>query len=60
MKLLSDEQVREFITNGFIVLQPDVDPSLHAHIDRQVQATFTYESWFGNNIGARILSLIHI
>ena len=60
MKLLSDEQVREFITNGFIVLQPDVDPSLHAHIDRQVQATFTYESWFGNNIGARIPALFDI
>ncbi|MDA0788515.1 MAG: HEAT repeat domain-containing protein [Proteobacteria bacterium] len=60
MTQLSDEQVRRFITNGFIVLQPDVAPETHVGIDRQIQAAFTDEGWFGNNIGARIPALFEI
>ena len=60
MTQLSDEQVRQFITNGFIVLQPDVAPEIHAGIDHQAQTAYTDEGWFGNNIGARIPALFDI
>jgi HEAT repeat protein len=56
-KLLSDEQVREFIANGFVRLQPDVDESVHGDIDRLLRHTTQHESWLGNNVAARIPKL---
>ena len=59
-KLLSDAEVQEFIVNGFIVIQPDVDPTLHASIDRQLQNAWENESWYGNNITSRVPDLHRI
>ena len=53
-KLLTDDQVREFITNGFLVLEPDVDAALHASIDEQVRCALEHDLWYGNNITARV------
>jgi len=53
-KLLNDEQVREFITNGFIRLQADVALATHTAIDKQLRQTFADESRLGNNIVSRI------
>ena len=59
-KLLNDDQVREFIANGFLRLTPDVDPSLHVEIDALVRYACEKESWYGNNIVSRIPKLHHI
>ena len=59
-KLLSDDQVREFIANGFLRLKPDVDPALHVEIDALVRYACEKESWYGNNIVSRIPKLHHI
>ena len=59
-KLLGDDQVREFIANGFLRLTPDVDPSLHVEIDALVRYACEKESWHGNNIVSRIPKLHHI
>ncbi len=59
-KLLSDAEVREFIVNGFIVIQPDVEPALHESIDHQLQNAWENESWYGNNIVSRVPDLHQI
>lgn len=60
MKLLSDAEVREFIVNGFLVIEPDVDPALHGSIDRQLANAWENESWYGNNIVSRVPDLHQI
>ncbi len=53
-RLLTDTQVREFIVNGFITLQPDVAPEVHAEVHKMLEFSFEHESWLGNNIVSRI------
>ena len=52
--LLTDEQVREFIVNGFLVLKPDVDQSVHQEIDTLLRYSYEHETWLGNNVVSRI------
>ena len=54
LKLLSDDQVREFIANGFLRITPDVEGGLHKDIDALLRYAVEQESWYGNNILARI------
>ena len=58
--LLSDEEVRQFIVNGFLVITPDVDPSVHASIDARLNDVWANESWYGNNIVSRVPELHEI
>ena len=51
---LSDEQVREFIANGFVRLTPDVDDGLHREIEASLRFAVENEGWHGNNILPRI------
>ena len=53
-KLLNDEQVREFIANGFLRLTPDVDAGVHKRIEALLRYSVEQESWYGNNILSRI------
>lgn len=53
-KLLTDEQVQEFIVDGCIALQPDVDVSVHRSIDEQVRYAVEKEFHPGNNIVSRV------
>ena len=53
-KLLTDEQVQQFIVDGCISLQPDVDPSVHQSIDTQVREAVEKEFHPGNNIVSRV------
>ena len=56
-KLLNDEQVREFIANGFLRLTPDVSPALHQNIEATLRRAVEEEAWYGNNILARVPSM---
>lgn len=54
MKLLSDDQVRQFITDGCLSFQPEVDPELHAVIDEKLRFATEQEYPVGNNLMARV------
>lgn len=54
MKLLSDDTVRQFIVDGCISLEPDVDDEIHATIDRRLRRYIATESHLGNNVVSRI------
>ena len=54
IQLLNDQQVQEFIEEGWLRLQADVDPSLHEHIDERLRYATEREYAMGNNIVARI------
>ena len=53
-KLLTDDQVRQFITNGFLRLTPDVDPSVHVEVEALLRFAMEKEGWYGNNILSRV------
>ena len=59
-KLLTDDQVRQFITNGFLHLTPDVDPSTHVEVAALLQFAIEKESWYGNNILSRIPKMYRV
>ena len=59
-KLLSDDQVREFIANGFLRLTPDVDPSVHVEVAALMRFAIEKESWYGNNILSRIPKMYRV
>ena len=54
MPLLSDENIREFIVNGFLIIKPNVEPSIHKEIDSLLRFITENEFLMGNNIMARI------
>ena len=60
MKLLDDEQVREFIANGFVRLTPDVDASVHKEVDALLRFAVERENWYGNNILSRIPKMYRV
>ena len=59
-KLLDDESVREFVTNGFVRLTPDVPPGVHDGIDRLLRFACEEETWYGNNILARVPQMYEV
>lgn len=53
--LLSDEQVRRFIADGFIVLDSCLPDALHAGITRELHFSLKQESkWLGDNLLPRV------
>ena len=58
--LLNDEQIRKFICDGYLILQPSVDPSIHDLIDEKFCWLAANEPNPGNNILARLPELTHI
>ena len=54
LKLLTDDQVREFIANGFLRLTPDVAPNIHKEIEALLRFAMEKEGWYGNNILSRV------
>ena len=54
MQLLNDHQVSQFITDGMITLQPDVDPELHQTIEEKLRFATEHEFPAGNNILSRV------
>lgn len=59
-KLLDDEAVRAFVTNGFVRLTPDVPADVHAEIDRLLRFACEEETWYGNNILARVPKMYEV
>ena len=55
--LLTDEEVRQYITDGCIALTPDVEPSLHTSIDESVRFAIEREFPMGNNVVSRVPDL---
>ncbi len=55
--LLSDEDVRRFIVDGYLLLQTDQTPEFHRRIDERLREVTEHEAWHGNNIVARIPTL---
>ncbi len=55
--LLADEQMRQFIANGYVVLRPSVPDSVHQVIDAKFDFFNEYEFNPGNNILPRIPEL---
>ena len=57
MKLLSDEQVRHFIVDGFVRVKPEISPALHRQVDEMLRVSEEKEFHYGNNIVSRIPSI---
>ena len=57
MTLLNDHEVQEFITNGFLRLQPDVDHEIHENINQKLRYATEHEFPMGNNIVSRVPAL---
>ncbi len=49
-KLLTDDEVARFITDGYLILTPDVSPALHQRIDERLMWLLHKEPNPGNNI----------
>ena len=56
-KLLSDEEVRRFIVDGYLILQTGQPREFHASVDKRLREVESHESWHGNNIAARVPAL---
>ena len=54
MKLLTDEQVRQFIVDGCLAFKPDVDPEIHSKIDEKLRFSTENEFPAGNNVLSRV------
>ena len=52
--LLNDEQIREYICNGYLVLSPDLSREVHEAIDQKLQWMLDEDYNPGNNILPRI------
>ena len=52
--LLSDEDIRDFIVNGYIQIQADFPTDLHGHIYQQIEEVLAKEGNPGNNLLPRI------
>lgn len=55
--LLSDEQMRNFITNGFVSVKTDLPRSVHETIYRKTKESTEKEGNLGNNILPRVSEL---
>src|SRR5262249_50751182 len=55
--LLTDEQMKQFITNGFLILKTDFSREFHARLVEQLNSIYDTEGNPGNNILPRIREL---
>ena len=47
---LTDEQMQDFIINGYVKVKTDCPPSFHRHIYEQLDAMFEHTGNLGNNV----------
>ena len=52
--LLTDQQVQQFITDGYVVVKPDLPDDFHRHLFEQTEHVWEKEFNPGNNLPARI------
>ncbi|OXM83803.1 HEAT repeat domain-containing protein [Paenibacillus rigui] len=55
--LLSDEQMRKFITEGFLILQTDFPEAFHQRLTEQLNQVYEQEGNPGNNLLPRLRDL---
>jgi len=55
--LLTDEQMRQFITQGFLILKTDFSPEFHQNLNEQLNHVYEKEGNPGNNLLPRIREL---
>lgn len=55
--LLTDEQMRRFITEGFLILQTDFSEAFHQKLNEQLNQVYEQEGNPGNNLLPRIRDL---
>ncbi|GMA61097.1 HEAT repeat domain-containing protein [Alicyclobacillus fastidiosus] len=56
-QLLTDEQMRQFITQGYVILKTDFSDRFHKHLTKQLNEVYTNEGNPGNNLLPRIREL---
>ena len=54
LQLLTDDQLRHFIVNGYVVLRPELDAGLHERIFDETETVFEKEGNPGNNLLPRV------
>lgn len=54
MHLLNDEQMRHFISNGYVTVKTDLPPTFHDAVFKQTETVFEKEGNPGNNLLPRI------
>ena len=54
LRLLTDDQLRQFIVDGYVVVRPELDPGLHERIHGETETVFEKEGNPGNNLVPRI------
>ena len=59
-KLLKDREVQQFIADGYLALQTDVDKQIHENIDRRLRTAAENEPQHGNNVLPRIPELYSV
>ena len=57
---LSDEKIRRFICDGFLVVDTDLPASLHANIEIKLRFSIEEEFPMGNNILPRIPEMYRV
>lgn len=55
--LLTDEQMRQFITQGYLILKTDFSQEFHEHLTEQLNEVYRNEGNPGNNLLPRIREL---
>ncbi len=53
-KLFNDEQMRQFVTDGYVVFQPDVPEEVHKTVREKLQYMVDEEYNYGNNVLPRV------
>lgn len=52
--LLTDDQIAQFITSGYVQLQTDFSPEFHQKVLKKLSERFAYEGNPGNNVVPRV------
>jgi hypothetical protein len=60
LNLLTDLQIQQFIVNGYLIVQADDVPDLHARIRQTIEDVYETEGNLGNNILPRIPDIARV
>ena len=59
-KLLNDKQMRQFVADGYVVIQPEVPDEVHKTVREKLQYMVEEEYNCGNNVLPRVSEMDHI
>ena len=58
--LLSDEQVRQYVVNGYVILKPSVPTHIHQVVCRKLTACLNEGGNPGNNVLPKVPEMRHV